>query len=61
MIHKRVIKPKPLIALGEFWRPVVAHIESADPRSRRLVTIAATVEEAVRSLGNGNPAGIRSS
>ena len=50
MIHKRVMPAKPLVALGEFWRPIVAQIESADDRSRGLVRMAATPADAVAAL-----------
>jgi uncharacterized protein (TIGR00725 family) len=50
MTQKRVIPPKPLVALGTFWQPVVACIEAADDDSRNLVSLAQTVPEAVAAL-----------
>jgi uncharacterized protein (TIGR00725 family) len=52
MIHKRVMPAKPLVALGEFWRPIVTQIESADSRSRGLLRLAATPADAVLHLGS---------
>ena len=50
MIHKRIMPAKPLVALGEFWAPVVQQIENADGRSRGLVRVAASVVDAVAAL-----------
>ena len=50
MIHKEVMPAKPLVALGEFWRPIVAQIESADGNSRGLVRLAAIPADAVAAL-----------
>ena len=50
MIHKRLMPPKPLVALGEFWRPVVEQIESADTNCRSLIRIASSVAAAVSAL-----------
>jgi uncharacterized protein (TIGR00730 family) len=50
MIHKRVMPAKPLLALGDFWRPIVAQIESADGNSRGLVLLASNPAEAVAAL-----------
>ena len=50
MIHKCVMPAKPLVALGEFWRPIVAQIESADGNSRGMVRLAATPADAVAAL-----------
>ena len=50
MIHKGLLPPKPLVALGEFWRPVITQIESADANSRGLVRIASSVAAAVDAL-----------
>jgi uncharacterized protein (TIGR00730 family) len=56
MMHKRRLEPKPLIALGDFWRPVVEHIERFDPRSRALVRLAGSIPEAVAVLQEALPA-----
>jgi uncharacterized protein (TIGR00730 family) len=50
MIHKRIMPPKRLVALGEFWRPIVERVEETDGRSRGLVRVATTVESAVAAL-----------
>lgn len=50
MLHKHLLPPKPLIALGEFWHPVIMQIEAADPRSRGLVQIAPSVAAAINAL-----------
>jgi len=50
MIHKRLLRPKPLVAIGEFWRPIIAQIESVDGNSRGLVQLADNVPEAVAAL-----------
>ncbi len=50
MIHKRVMPPKPVVTLGEFWRPIVAQIESFDANSCGLVRLAATPGDAVAAL-----------
>ena len=50
MIHKRLIPQKPVVALGEFWRPIIAQIESIDGNSRGLVRVALNPAEAVAAL-----------
>jgi uncharacterized protein (TIGR00725 family) len=50
MIHKRLIPAKPLVALGEFWRPIITQVESADGNSRGLVRIATNATDAVAAL-----------
>ena len=50
MIHKRLTPAKPLVALGEFWRPIVEQIESADSNSRGLVRISSSVARSLRAL-----------
>ncbi len=50
MMHKRLLRPKPLVALGEFWRPIVTQIESLDGNSRGLVQLALNVPEALAAL-----------
>jgi predicted Rossmann-fold nucleotide-binding protein len=50
MIHKRLMPAKPIIALGEFWRPIITQVESADGNSRGLVRIALSATEAVAAL-----------
>lgn len=50
MIHKRLLPRKPLVALGEFWRPIVEQIEAADENSRGLVSLANSVPAAVETL-----------
>lgn len=41
---------KPIILVGDFWKPLVALMETADPPSRKAVAIADTVEEVIRLL-----------
>jgi len=52
-IHKRLVRRKPLVFLGEVWRPVVAMI-CADADSRAwcggAVRLVATAGEAVRAM-----------
>ena len=50
MIHKRLAGPKPLVALGDFWRPIIGQIEFADGNSRGLVQVSTSVREAVAAL-----------
>jgi uncharacterized protein (TIGR00730 family) len=50
MMHKRVMPPRPLVTLGDFWRPVIAQIEAADINSRGLVRMAGSVSAAVNEL-----------
>ena len=50
MIHKRLAGPKPLVALGEFWRPIIGQIESADGNSRGLVQVSTNLRDAVAAL-----------
>jgi len=53
MIHKRLMPAKPLVALGEFWRPVVERVEAADGNNRNLVSHAHDVAAAVAFLESG--------
>jgi uncharacterized protein (TIGR00730 family) len=57
MMHKRLMPSKPLVALGEFWRPVVEHVEAADGNSRNLVSHADDVAAAVAFLKSGLSSG----
>lgn len=41
---------KPIILLGDFWRPLAAVMEQADPRSRQAIEIADTIEEVIQTL-----------
>ena len=50
MIHKRVMPPRPLVTLGDFWRPVITHIEAADANCRGLVRLTGSVSAAVSEL-----------
>ena len=50
MIHKRVCPAKPLIALGEFWNPILDQIEGIDANCRAIVRRAATPAEAATAL-----------
>ena len=50
MIHKGLLQPKPLVALGEFWRPIIKHIEAADSNSTGMICIANNIAAAVDAL-----------
>jgi len=50
MIHKRLAGPKPLVALRDFWRPIIGQIEFPDGNSRGLVQVSTSVREAVAAL-----------
>jgi uncharacterized protein (TIGR00730 family) len=58
MLNKSVMKPKPFVALGDFWRPIlerVREVESAhgapwSEANGRLVHVAATPHEAAEFL-----------
>ncbi|OFW34685.1 MAG: hypothetical protein A3J28_02450 [Acidobacteria bacterium RIFCSPLOWO2_12_FULL_60_22] len=50
MINKGLLPPRPLVALGEFWRPIVEHIEAAEPKTRGVVSLAASVRAALEIL-----------
>ncbi|MBI3935012.1 MAG: LOG family protein [Acidobacteria bacterium] len=50
MIHKHIMPSKPLLAFGEFWRPIISQVESADGNSRGLVGLANDVPDAVAAL-----------
>ena len=50
MRHKRPLFNRPLIALGDFWRPVIEHMEAAEPASRGLVQIVDSVAAAVEVM-----------
>lgn len=41
---------RPIILFGDFWKPLVAMMEQADPRTRSAVAIADTIEEVIRLL-----------
>ena len=47
VMHKRLLPRRPLVVLGEFWRPVVEQIEAADPKSRGMVFRADSVPAAL--------------
>lgn len=57
MMHKRLLAPKPLVALGDFWSPIVAHIEAADDRCRGIVSLANSIPEALQELRAKNRRG----
>ena len=50
MINKGLLPPRPLVALGEFWRPIVKQIEEAEPKTRGVVSLAASVPAALEIL-----------
>lgn len=41
---------KPIILVGDFWKPLIAMIRQADPRAPQAVITANTVEEVIRHL-----------
>jgi uncharacterized protein (TIGR00725 family) len=50
MIHKGLLPRKPLVALGECWRPIISEMESADAKCSGLVCLAGSVAAAVEVL-----------
>jgi predicted Rossmann-fold nucleotide-binding protein len=56
MIHKRLMPAKPLVVLGEFWRPVVELVESLDGNSRGMVILSESVSAATEILRKLLPA-----
>jgi uncharacterized protein (TIGR00730 family) len=50
MIHKRVMPPRPVVTLGGFWSPLIAHVEAADTNSRGLIRLADNIPAAVSLL-----------
>jgi uncharacterized protein (TIGR00725 family) len=65
MLHKSVMIEKPMVVLGDFWRPVLDRVREMEqgPKNKsasqvrgeangQLVQVVGTVEEAARNLGN---------
>ena len=50
MIHKGQLTQRPLVALGEFWRPIVERIETVEPKTRGVVSLAASVAAVLEIL-----------
>jgi hypothetical protein len=50
MMNKGLLDRRPLVALGEFWRPILEPIEAADARTRGWVSLADSVPAAVEIL-----------
>ncbi len=50
MMNKRLLPRRPLVALGDFWRPVIRLIESAEKNTRGLVRLADSVPAAIETL-----------
>jgi uncharacterized protein (TIGR00730 family) len=58
MLNKSVIKSKPFVALGDFWRPILERVREVElghagpwgEANGRLVHVAMTAEEAVEHL-----------
>jgi uncharacterized protein (TIGR00725 family) len=52
MMNKGLLERRPLVALGEFWRPVVERVASAekDPRTAELVCLADSIPAALEAL-----------
>jgi uncharacterized protein (TIGR00730 family) len=59
-INKGLIEPKPIIMLGDFWKPIVSCLENEPAFSQKLkvsccadlVTFVNTVDECVEQLGS---------
>ncbi len=47
MMHKRLLPRRPLVILGDFWRPVVEQIEAADSKSQGVVFPADSIPAAL--------------
>jgi hypothetical protein len=59
MMSKGLLGRRPLVALGEFWRPILESIEAADAKTRGWVALAESVPAALEILRErlaGNPA-----
>ena len=50
MMSKGLLTRRPLVAMGEFWRPIVEPIEAAEPNARGFVSLAESVPAAVALL-----------
>lgn len=50
MLCKRLLSGRPLVALGDFWKPIIEHMEAAEPASRGLVQVVDSVTAALESL-----------
>jgi len=50
MMNKGLLGRRPLVALGEFWRPIVEQIETADERPRGWVSLVESVPAALEIL-----------
>jgi hypothetical protein len=50
MMNKRILPRKPLVALGDFWRPVVEHVEATEPGAQGIVRLAGQIPAAVEFL-----------
>ena len=54
MIAKQVIGQRPLVALGEYWRPIVQHLTSTEEgrNSEGFIHFASSVPEVLKALGD---------
>ncbi|OFV99402.1 MAG: hypothetical protein A3F68_04450 [Acidobacteria bacterium RIFCSPLOWO2_12_FULL_54_10] len=50
MLNKGLVSDRPLVILGDFWNPVVEHVEFSEKRARGMVRRAETVAAAVDIL-----------
>lgn len=50
MMNKGLLGRRPLVALGEFWRPILEQIEAADAKTRGWVALAASVPATLEIL-----------
>ena len=50
MMSKGLLDRRPLVALGEFWRPILEQIEAADAKTRGWVALAESVPAALEIL-----------
>ncbi|MBI4459879.1 MAG: LOG family protein [Acidobacteria bacterium] len=54
MLHKRLLPGRSLVALGNFWRPVIEYVGAVEPQNLRLIHLAPSVADAVRALAQGS-------
>ena len=50
MMSKGLLDRRPLVALGDFWRPIVEQIKTSDAKARGCVALAESVPAALAIL-----------
>jgi hypothetical protein len=50
MIAKKMMAPKPIVLMGDFWKPVIDVTATERPKTLELVRYAQTADEAVKLL-----------